>query len=552
MTGRTALRLAAASGLATLCAVLAASASQAAVTPPRAAAVSPHVVAHPLGDFTVNHHNGLKITPDRVENLAVVDSAELPTLQARSAVDGDGSGTASPRERSAYGAARCAELASAQRLTVNGTALAWRVGPSGFAYEPGRGGLETSRLTCHLSAPVTAPETIGFEDGFLPDRLGWREITAVAEGGVRLAEPPVPETSVSGRLRSYPDDLLAAPLDQRAVRLSVRTGGGPAAGDGAGGGTGTGPGTGPSGAVPPLISWGPAGDALAALDRTFTGLVGTGPPTVPLGLLAVGIAVLLGAGHALIPGHGKTVMAAYLAGRHGRPRDALAVGATVTVTHTLGVLVVGLLLSTFSFLTGEVVLAWLGLVSGLLITAVGVRLLRTAWRARRTGEAPGHGYGYFGHGHGHGRGHGRFGHGHAAHPTGRTALPEPDGGSSGGTTGRRAAAASPASSRRGLVGMGIAGGLVPSPSALVVLLGSIALGRTWFGAALVLAYGVGMAVTLTATGLLLVRLAGRLDRFATAGGGLAARASALAPVGTAAVVVLLGLGLAVRGLAGAI
>ncbi|MER5418553.1 hypothetical protein [Streptosporangium roseum] len=107
-------------------------------------------------------------------------------------------------------------------------------------------------------------------------------------------------------------------------------------------------------------------------------------------------------------------------------------------------------------------------------------------------------------------------------------------------------------SRRGLVGLGVAGGLVPSPSALVVLLGAIALGRTWFGIALVLAYGIGMAGTLTATGLLLVKLAGRLDGMAARGHGVAARLSSLAPIGTAAVVVALGLGLALRGLTGAV
>jgi ABC-type nickel/cobalt efflux system permease component RcnA len=109
-----------------------------------------------------------------------------------------------------------------------------------------------------------------------------------------------------------------------------------------------------------------------------------------------------------------------------------------------------------------------------------------------------------------------------------------------------------ARSRRGLVGLGVAGGLVPSPSALIVLLGAIALGRTWFGIALVLAYGIGMAGTLTVTGLLLVKLTGRLDRLATAGGGAVARLSALTPIGTAVVVVLLGLGLTVRSLTGAI
>ncbi|WP_326822678.1 nickel/cobalt transporter [Streptosporangium sp. NBC_01756] len=531
-------------------------------------------VAHPLGNFTVNHYNGLRITPDRVENLAVVDSAELPTLQARSTVDADRSGTVSPAERSSYGTARCAELAAAQHLTVNGTATPWRVLETAFTYEPGQGGLQTSRLTCRLTATAEALRTpaapaapasetpasqvpagngtVSFGDDFLADRLGWREITAVSSGGIRLVRSSVPSTSMSRELRAYPDDLLAGPLNQRTAELTVT------------------PGTGSTAIALPLIWNGPVADVLAALDRLFTGLVAAESLTAPLGLLAVLLSAVLGAGHALIPGHGKTIMAAYLAGRSGRPRDALVVGATVTATHTLGVLVVGLLLSAFSTLTGESVLGWLGLASGLLITVIGAGLLRSAWCAHR-GDASGHGL--FGHGHGHGHGH-RHGHRGEDMPSAQEHDQrssyfshfghEGDGSVHGHTHPAREAVATAlldretpaqaeraARSRRGLVGMGVAGGMVPSPSALVVLLGAIALGRTWFGIALVFAYGVGMAGTLTATGLLLVRLAGRLDRMAVKGNGLAARLSSLAPIGTAAIVVALGLGLIVRGLAGA-
>ncbi|MFG6194690.1 nickel/cobalt transporter [Nonomuraea sp. JJY05] len=446
------------------------------------------VVMHPLGNFTVNHYNGLRISPSDVRNLAVVDAAELPTLQARPQVD------------ASYAARRCGALAAAQRLTVAGRTVPWRVAGSGFAYAPGQGGLQTSRLTCRLVAEVRASGAVEFADGFEQDRIGWREITAVGDG-VRLVRSSVPPVSVSKELHAYPEDLLADPLDQRTATMTAVPGAGL-------------PGQGGSGAPGGTVSGGigiggPIGDALAALDRTFAGLIGSDTLTLPLGLLAVGLAAVLGAGHALIPGHGKTVMAAYLAGRRGRPRDALVVGATVTATHTVGVLVVGLLLSAFTALAGESVLAWLGVASGALIAVIGFRLLLNA----RRGTSP--------HDHGHGHGHG---HGHRH----------------GGEQ---------ATKRAGLVGLGIAGGLVPSPSALVVLLGAIALGRTWFGVALVTAYGIGMAATLTVTGLLLVKLVDRLEQRASAGRRLAARLSGLAPVGTAAMVVLLGAGLALRSVA---
>ncbi|MGW2146523.1 nickel/cobalt transporter [Nonomuraea bangladeshensis] len=421
--------------------------------------------AHPLGNFTVNHYNGLVVTPGGIGNLAVVDLAELPTLQADRDVD------------AGYAGRRCAALAAAQRLVVAGAAVPWRVAEAGFAYAPGLGGLRTSRLTCRLTAAVRASGPVEFTDAFEQDRIGWREISAAGDG-VRLSGSTVPAASVSDELRAYPEDLLSDPLDQRTATFTASAGG-PATG-----GSGTAPGG--------LATGGPAGEAFAALDRTFTGLIGSDALTLPLGLLAVGLAVVLGAGHALIPGHGKTVMAAYLAGRRGRPRDAVVVGATVTATHTAGVLVVGLALTAFTTLAGETVLSWLGVASGVLIAVIGVRLLLNS-RHPRTG-------------HGHGHGHGR---------------------------------------RAGLVGLGVAGGLVPSPSALIVLLGAIALGRTWFGVALVTAYGVGMAATLTVTGLLLVKLVDRLERRA-ASGRLAARVSGLAPLGTAAMVVLLGAGLALR------
>ena len=103
--------------------------------------------------------------------------------------------------------------------------------------------------------------------------------------------------------------------------------------------------------------------------------------------------------------------------------------------------------------------------------------------------------------------------------------------------------------RAGLIGMGIAGGLVPSPSALIVLLGAIGLGRTAFGVLLVLCYGIGMAGTLTAVGLLLVHLRRRLDDVALARFGvMGGRLTSLAPLLTATLVLIVGLGLTARGL----
>src|SRR5262249_38867676 len=126
------------------------------------------------------------------------------------------------------------------------------------------------------------------------------------------------------------------------------------------------------------------------------------PPLV--GALAVLLRLTLGAAHAALPGHGKTVMAAYIAGRRGRPRDALTVGAIVTLTHTGGVLVLGLLLTATASLAGEVVLAWLGVASGVLVAVVGTAMLVGALR-RRGSAYDHHNAAAQGHDHHHHRGH---------------------------------------------------------------------------------------------------------------------------------------------------
>ncbi|MEU6718181.1 hypothetical protein ABZ897_42510, partial [Nonomuraea sp. NPDC046802] len=171
-------------------------------------AVAGTAQAHPLGDFTVNHYNGLRIAPAQVGNLAIVDLAELPTLQAK------------PQVNAGYATRRCAGLAAAQRLKVAGKAVPWRVESSEFAYAPGQGGLRTSRLTCRLVAEVRPSGAVEFADGFEQDRIGWREITAVGDG-VRLTRSSVPATSVSRELRAYPNDLLTDPLNQRTATMTI-------------------------------------------------------------------------------------------------------------------------------------------------------------------------------------------------------------------------------------------------------------------------------------------------------------------------------------------
>jgi ABC-type nickel/cobalt efflux system permease component RcnA len=451
--------------------------------------------AHPLGNFTVNHYDGLHLYADHIVDHAVVDTAEIPTLQEEGQVDVDQNGTVTADERSRYAARACDALRRSLRTTVGGAPTNWQVTASDFNYRPGAIGLRTSRLDCQLTARVRIQRTgtIAFADSFESDRIGWHEITATASG-VHLAQSSVPSSSISDELRHYPNDLLSSPLDVRSATLRVLPG--------AGANTFT-----AAGHVPTA---GFLSRHLGRLTTYFDGLAGAKRLTFTVGLLALVLSILLGAAHALLPGHGKTVMAAYIAGRRGSARDAVIVGATVTLTHTAGVLVLGIALTAFTSLAGESVLGYLGVASGVLIAVIGASLLRSALRAYRSRREHDHNHEHL-------------------HAQGTDQHHDHD---------------------RSLIGLGVAGGLVPSPAALIVLLGAIGLGRTLFGVALVVGYGVGMAATLTAAGLLLVHVRGRLehgDRLRALGTRIGALGR-ITPLATAAVVLVVGGGLAMRSL----
>ncbi|GAB4049963.1 urease accessory protein UreH domain-containing protein [Catellatospora paridis] len=540
--------------------------------------------AHPLGNFSINQLIALTLRPAAVDATAVLDVAELPTLQQRGAVDTSGDGVADAPELRAHATAACDAVARDLAVRVDDRTLRWAALSAAMTLEPGSAGLPTSRITCTLSAPARLDQAavLTVHNGHLADRVGWREITAVGIG-VDLPGSPVPSRSTTNELRDYPVDLLGSPLDVRDARVSARPAAAPVGS----------PATGLGSAATPDLGGSARPDDLAPLrwaawaQQQVLDTVGAERLTPLVGLLAVLLALVLGAGHALLPGHGKTVMAVYLAGRAGRPRDALTVGATVTATHTGGVIALGLLLTAVSGLTGQTVLGWLGLASGTIVITVGFAMLLTNLRRRPTRGHPrdtsDHDHGPHGH-HAHEHGsHGHHAHEHGSHGHGSHGHDAHDHGShSHGSHGQ--GAHHPASHIRGLLAhgsagagshghvhrhglfgrahshgggharedtgrgrfglgaIGVAAGLVPSPSALVVLLGAIALGRTGFGILLVLAYGLGMAGTLTVAGLLLLKVrdrwAGRFDRFR--------RLRLAGPYAASAMVLLVGLGLAAR------
>src|SRR5262249_36609772 len=221
-----------------------------------------------------------------------------PTLQERPVVDANGDGQVSAAESAAYNTRVCNAMAGAVALRVDGGRVQWSVRPAGFEYRPGSAGLRTSRISCAFdaAADLTRSAKVDLVNGYRADRIGWREITAAGHG-VHIVNPAVPARSVSDSLRSYPTDLLGSPLDQRSAQLQVEPGDGPGAG-----------------ATIHLSRGDPGSRWVAEADRTLERLVGGHLPP-PVGAPPGALALVLGAAHAALPGHGKTVMAAYIAGR---------------------------------------------------------------------------------------------------------------------------------------------------------------------------------------------------------------------------------------------
>src|SRR5205085_604004 len=216
-----------------------------------------------------------------------------------------------------------------------------------------------------------------------------------------------------------------------------------------------------------------------------------------------------GAAHALSPGHGKTIVTAYLVGSRGTPLHAALLGLIVTATHTVGVFALGLVtLSLSQFVVPDRLYPWLNLVSGLLVVSVGAAVFWSRIRHRLActhARARAHHHDH-GHHHGHGHRHGDLGW-------------------------------------RSLVGVGISGGLLPCPSALVVLLAAISLHRVAFGLLLIVAFSAGLALSITGVGLAAV-VAKRLFARTSFDG----RIVGLLPAVSAAVILVAGVAMTARAL----
>jgi nickel/cobalt transporter (NicO) family protein len=462
--------------------LLVAAAAAAALALPAAAA------AHPLGNFTTNHFSRIEVAGDRVYVTYVLDLAEIPTFQQRGEVKRLG--------QDGYARAVAAAVRKELALTVDGRRVPLRRVDDVIGFPPGAAGLHTTRLEVLFAAPPLAhsPKRIAYRDGSFAGRLGWREIVVDARDGAALTRTTAPSTSESDELRAYPKDLLSDPLHMTSASFAVD------------------PGT-EAGSPTPLSDDTLEGavHVAGASETGFASLIARDHLSTGIVLVSLLVALFWGAAHALTPGHGKTIVAAYMVGSRGTVWHALLLGLTVTFTHTIGVFSLGLVtLALSSFIVPEQLYPWLNLASALLVVGVGAAVFRARMRARAHARAHEHH-----HDHGHGHGH----HHHHHHP------PAGDGG------------------LRSLIAVGVSGGILPCPTALVVLLAAISLHRVGYGLALIVAFSFGLAVVVSGIALVAVTAKSAFGRMRLEG-----RVIRALPAVSAVVIVVVGVAMTLRAL----
>jgi nickel/cobalt transporter (NicO) family protein len=411
--------------------------------------------AHPMGNFSINVHLGIDFRETSLAATLIIDMAEIPTFQEKELIDSSVDGDISQSEGSSYAEETCGHHRDQIDMSRDGVRLDLHSDGASFELLPGAAGLEILRLTCTYQVDLSNDSGARLEvvNRVHIDRIGWREMTATATGFT--IETDLPVISPSLELTKFPqgpqEDRSNAVIDYSRASSSVV-------------------------AAPPLT----------IVERLGSKL--------QVGSLALLTAAGLGIAHALAPGHGKTLMAAFLVGRRGRVRHAAGLGLSVAISHTLGVGILGIVtVLTTSRFEPERIYPWLSIASALVVTIIGTVMLyralvlRSGHHSHRHQEPDGHPHTHphdegREHRHEHHQGHEHthdHDHGHSHH-----------GKESDHIVGWKSLAA-----------LGLAGGLVPSASAVVLLLGAVSAGDPWFGLGLVVAFGIGMAIALVAAGI---------------------------------------------------
>jgi nickel/cobalt exporter len=483
--------------------------------------------AHPMGNFSVNHYSQITLESDHIRVRYFIDLAEIPTYQelqhakfSLSAIAPNSSAVIN------YVAARGIELGIGLILDVDGKAIPLRLISSGVIFPPGAGGLPTMKMGFVYDAvyPSTLDRQhvgIHYVDNNYPGHTGWKEVTALASAG-SLLRSSVPANDRSDELSNYPTDLLTSPPQDLEASVVATLPPLPAETADAQ------PLTFSRVSAPPTTgkmrefdqtksehgselnknwlkqpelpriaepqeSLRPSSAASATLHlqanrqetprNKFTQLIQAQNLSAWFLFTAALIAIGLGGLHALEPGHGKTIVAAYLVGSRGTARHAFLLGIIVTASHTVGVFALGAItLYASRYIVPEQLYPWLGALSGVTIAALGCYMLLR----RLTGTAADHS-------HGRGASHGHW-----------TLRKRPANEEIEGSIALRDPSSARSVELTQLFTLGITGGIIPCPAALIVLLSAFAMHRIGLGFFLIVAFSVGLAAVLIGFGMLMV------------------------------------------------
>jgi nickel/cobalt transporter (NicO) family protein len=465
--------------------------------------------AHPMGNFSVNHYARLHFRERGVDLTYVLDLAEIPTFELLGHWQIDWKDDALLSGKCKLQAqdwlSNLAILQAERRLPLH------LVSVSSKAVE-GAGALPVLRITIAAETPLQPGEVI-YKDGNYPGRAGWKEIVVDQSSAATIESSSQGSKDISNGLTNYPADPAITPPQDLTARIvwtsrpSVLI-------------SSNSPEAVPHSAAPDPPA--PPAKPAPSFSRTLPTAPGTvvqgdylsrllGRRDLGLGLIVLGVlaAFGLGAMHAMSPGHGKTIVAAYLVGSRGTLKHAGLLGFVVTFTHTFTVFLLGLGVLFFQqYIVPEKIVPLLGVISGLSIVAVGAlllyrrmqTLLRQEHDSRHVHHHHHHGHDHP-HDHSHPHGHDHLhdhAHSHGHHHDHGTTVVHSHGGHTHSHT--VPDKVSPGS----LIALGVSGGLVPCPSALIVMLSAIALGRPGLGLILLMGFSAGLAIVLMGIGAIAV------------------------------------------------
>jgi ABC-type nickel/cobalt efflux system permease component RcnA len=500
--------------------------------------LTPRSFAHPMGNFSVNHYSKISLENDGVRVSYIIDLAEIPTYQELQ--QGDISANVADPAVTSFVASRGQALGRGLNLTLDGKPLALRLLSSQVIFPPGAGGLPTMKMgfvyqATYPPAPDHPSASLQYADNNFPGHAGWKEIVTVAPAA-SLISSSAPQTDRSAGLSNYPTDLLNSPPQDLSATVQFRY---PVALS-----------TRPVAAAAPaplpahpahahpnrrIAAISPQHSSPAALRSpvdaaepmhlqanqqatprsAFTELITTRHLSLWFLFTAAFIACGLGALHALEPGHGKTIVAAYLVGSRGTARHAFLLGLIVTASHTAGVFALGAItLYASRYIVPEQLYPWLGVFSGLTIAGLGGYMFLRRWSGLDLD-----------HSHTSGQLHSHW------FSSSKVSVAEPSYTEPGKSV-----------SLYQLFALGITGGIIPCPAALVVLLSAFALHRVGLGFFLILAFSLGLAGVLIGFGMLMVYSRRFMSRLRVNG----ALTTRWLPVASAAFMTVLGAAIAVR------